>query len=200
LDNKLQKDVNWWRMYLPSCNGIKMMRSLACGPTDGDLSMDASTEGAGAVFLSEGLFMHCPFPLGLKNTLRNSSGVPCMNSLELFTVMLVLCLWGHLMARRCFAFWTDNLATVSSLGSGRSQAGFRQKTLRDIAMVTRKFDIHIRPGHIPSSENSMADRLSRIPQSPDNLKEFLSIAEGLGYVNLKDGKICPEIFDLSNNL
>jgi hypothetical protein len=90
LDSELQKDINWWKLYLPSCNGIRMIRSLDCGPTDADLSMDASPEGAGAVFLCEGVFMHCPFPLWLKDQVRNASGVPCMNSLELMTVLLVL--------------------------------------------------------------------------------------------------------------
>jgi hypothetical protein len=153
LDNDLQKDVSWWKLYLPSYNGIRMIRSLDCGPTDGDLSMDASPEGASAVFLSVGLYMHCSFPAWLKDLLRNSKGVLCMNSLELMVVLLVLRLWGHLMAGRCFAFWTDNLATVSLLSSGRSQASFRQKVLQEIAMLTSRFDIHIRPRHIPSTEN-----------------------------------------------
>lgn len=91
--------------------------------------MDASPEGAGAVFLSAGVYLHCSFPTWLKDHLRNSKGVPCMSSLELMVVLLVLRLWGHLMSGRCFAFWSDNLATVSSLGSGRSHASFRQKVL-----------------------------------------------------------------------
>lgn len=92
------------------------------------------------------------------------------------------------------------MATVSSLGSGRSQAGFRQKVLREIAVVTSKFDIHIRPRHIPSSENRMADCLSRIPQSPDNLDSFFSIADGLGFPELKNDVIYPSIFHLSDYL
>jgi hypothetical protein len=200
LDNELQKDVNWWKLFLPSCNGIRIIRSLDCGPTDGDLSMDASPEGAGAVFLSAGVYMHCPFPVWIKDLLRNSRGVPCMNSLELLTVLLVMRLWGPMMSGRCFAFWTDNLATVSSLHSGRSQATFRQKVLREIAMESSKFDIHIRPRHISSSENRMADCLSRIPQSPVNLNMFLSIAEGLGFVNLKNCVINPDIFQFSEIL
>jgi hypothetical protein len=45
LDETLQKDILWWKQFLPSCNGIKMIRSLDCGPTDSDFSMDASLEG-----------------------------------------------------------------------------------------------------------------------------------------------------------
>jgi hypothetical protein len=130
--------------------------------------MDASPEGAGAVFLSAGVFLHSVFPEALKDQLRNSAGVPCMNSLELMTVLVVLRAWSSKMVGRCFAFWTDNSATVDSLNSGRSQAKFRQQVLREIAMITAQSDIHIRPRYIPSSENRMADCMSRIPESPQN--------------------------------
>jgi hypothetical protein len=200
LDEASQRDIMWWKNFLPFCNGIKIIRSLDCGPTDSDLSMNASPEGAGAVFLSAGGFFYSPFPDDLKEQLRNSAGVPCMNSLELMTVLVVLRAWGNMMVGRCFAFWTDNSGTVDSLNSGRSQAKFRQQVLCEIAMITAQKDIHIRPCHIASSEKRMADCLSRIPLSPQNLQTFLSIAEGLGFDGLKKTDLNLSIFDLSDAL
>jgi hypothetical protein len=146
LDEALQKDILWWKQFLSSCNGIKMIRSLDCGPTDSNLSMDASPEGAGVVFLSAGVFLHSPFPEALKDQLRNSAGAPCMNSLELMMMLMVLCAWSCKMVGRFFAFWTDNSATVEPLNSGQLRAKFGQQVFRENAMITAWSDIHIRRG------------------------------------------------------
>jgi hypothetical protein len=200
LDQGLQADIRWWKSFLPFSNGIRIMRSLNCGPADANLSMDASFCGAGAVFIGIRRFATIPFPGEILDRVRNKDGNPCMNSLEMLAVLLVLRLWGQKMEGGCFSFSTDNLSTCQSLDSGRSKSPFRQQILREIALVVSRFNIHIRPHHLPSRENHLADALSRTVQDPKNFDVFLQAVESLGIVDMVESLYSPDIFHLNPDL
>jgi hypothetical protein len=123
-----------------------------------------------------------------------------MNFLELYVVLIVLRCWGHLMAGRCFAFSIDNSSSVDALISSKSSSPRRQQILREIAVITSKFDINIRPKHLSSTENILADLLSRIKQNPDNVAKFLDLTSSMGYPHLVFQFVPLSTFEFTNGL
>lgn len=181
LDAEFQKDIRWWKTYLPFCNGIRLIRHLNYGPVDGDYSTDASPLGAGAFFPSHQLYFSVAFPDWLLTLTQAKDGGASMNSLEIYVVMLCLRKWGPLLAGGCYSISSDNMSTVQSVNTGRSHAPFRQECLREIALTCCRYDIHLRTVHIPGCLNRFPDLLSRTQQNPENLSRFFSEAAEAGY-------------------
>jgi hypothetical protein len=143
LDEEMKSDIKWWTTFLPFCNGIRIIRHLNYGPVDGDFSFDASPLGAGAFFPTQNIYISTPFPDWILSLTAAKDGRTSMNSLEMFAVMLTLRKWGHLLAGGCYAISSNNMSTIHSLASGKSQAPFRQQCLRVVALTCCRFDIHL---------------------------------------------------------
>ena len=83
----VRKDLLWWKMFLPSFNGISMMLVEEWGKPDELFAYDACPSGCGGMMQSE--YFHEEFPLSIAQLKMH------INALELLTIVVALKIWGN---------------------------------------------------------------------------------------------------------
>ena len=79
-----------------------------------------------------------------------------------FTAIVIACkLWGHLFPRSQILVDCDNNAVVQVINSGRSKHPYLQQGLRELWFLEAKHDFTLRCQFVPTTDNGIADSLSR---------------------------------------
>ena len=84
-----------------------------------------------------------------------------INSLERFTIVVALKLWGHLWRGLRLTVRCDNEVAVIALNSGRRRNAFINSCPREVCFLAATHEFEIRAVHLPGVLNSEADLLSR---------------------------------------
>ena len=84
-----------------------------------------------------------------------------INALELLTVLVAMRLWSKSFSNMKICLFCDNMASVTTLNSGRTRDPFMLKILREIAFLCAKENAQIRGIHLSGVNNRLADHLSR---------------------------------------
>ena len=119
-----------------------------------------------------------------------------INVLELLTVMVALKLWGSSFTGQKVHILFDNLASVSTLTTGRARAPMFQACHREISLLKAKFDFHLKVSHVKGKDNRAADLLSRWHLNQDFGKKFISEFSSVD-VPLTEVAVSPELFEFS---
>ncbi|XP_078667500.1 uncharacterized protein LOC144909308 [Branchiostoma floridae x Branchiostoma belcheri] len=173
IDAEFRKDLHWWRTFLPSCNGISIIPRHGWSEADAVFSSDACLTGCGGFVNDSGEYFHAVFPSSVLD------GDPCINSLELLSILVCVRRWGGQWTGLRIVVLCDNETSVTVLNSGRTRSPFLQSCLRNIWLCAATEQFEIRAVHIPGVHNRLADHLSRWHTSPYHPREFLHAASQL---------------------
>ena len=153
VDDEMQKDLQWWRDFLPSFNGICILWLQDCITPDALVASDASLVGGGGVY--EKQYCHFKFP---------KSVVECTDNItqrELVTIMVVIKLWCKELYGKMIRFTTDNEASMFAINRGRTRDKFMLRCIREIAWICAQNQILIKAVHLSTKLNILPDALSR---------------------------------------
>jgi hypothetical protein len=151
IPKSFQADINWIISYLPLYNGIQM---IPYKPTlSAPITVDSCLTGCGGHFANN--IYAAPFPTFVTEERHT------ICDLEMLNILLAVKLWapslgGHVVRIQC-----DNAAAVSILQTGRGRASFLLSCAREIWRYTAMYKFEIRVEHLPGTQNTLADALSR---------------------------------------
>ena len=134
-------------------------------------SSDACLQGAGA--FCEGFFFHTTFPDFISKLDLHIS------ALELLSIIVSVKLWGRSFRGKRIVVFCDNEAVCKVVNTGSARCPFLQDCLRELCYFAARFQFEIRAHHLPSSENRLADHLSRWHQSEVHRQRFYDLTNGL---------------------
>ena len=149
-----KSDLQWWCHFVPSYNGVSLIKTNPWIHDSLSFSTDACGPGAAGYF--NGKFFHTPFPHPIMLLYGHD-----INILELLTIMVALKLWGTALRGQQVIISCDNENSVFAMNSGRSCSLGMQRCLREIWFLSAVFDFEIRTDHVPGVSNAIADHLSR---------------------------------------
>ena len=159
-----KKDLKWWGHFLPLYNGVSMMDLEDWSNPDDILSCDACLIGCGGWF--EGNFFHCEFPSFIRSQNLH------INALELLTIVVAVKMWGFALKGKKVVVNCDNSTSCKVLNTGFSRDSFLQSCLREICYFAAINEFQIKANLLTSSENRLADFLSRWSLNESHYREL----------------------------
>ena len=168
LTENARQDVRWWYLYLPSFKGTSVMWMLKVYNPQGQFSVDACLDGAGGKTDLE--YYHVTFPPEFRSRYA-------ITHLELWAVVLSVCLWGGQWRNKIIQINSDNKAVVSIVNTGRSWDGRLQKILRELIWWCSEYNLKIHVEHVYSKDNKIPDLLSRWTHGHEVHREFHAMRE-----------------------
>ena len=181
LSDDIKKDLLWWKRFLDVFNGVELLvpQTVFC-----NVLGDATLAGAGAWNEELGQFWSRKFPLQMQ-----SPDVP-IHLKEFFTVIIAVKIWGSSWAGKRVALHCDNSSVVETINHQKPKDAQMQQCLREFLfqVTTLKFEpVMVR---IPTSDNFLADFISRNHNTEDIKKEFLKC----GVEKMDDVVVTDEMF------
>ena len=158
LNRSARADIEWWRMFAKSWNGINF---LPFARTQITLTSDASGSwGCGAFY--DARWFHLQW-----------SGLLCpqnIAAMELLPILLASAMWGPNWQAHHILCQCDNQAVVAVLNKGSAKDLTLAHILRCISFYAAHYGFSLSAVHVPGEHNRAADALSR-----NNVQLFLSI-------------------------
>jgi hypothetical protein len=155
LTDEFLKDISWFLKFLPSYNGIHMIRSAI---PDFEVHVDSCLTGCGGHWDTH--YYHTAFP---SDTLQANHPI-C--HLELLNILLALRLWGKMWHHKNVLVYCDNTPAVCVLTNGRSHDAFMMSCARHVWLIISTYSITLTARHKPGREMETADCLSRTHLHP----------------------------------
>ena len=186
LSEEFQLDVIWWIEFLHKCNGISMMMVENWSTPDEIVACDACNIGCGG--WSNGKYFHCKFPSFIKD--QNIH----INGLELLKLMLCLKLLGGNWRGKRIVLHCDNMTAVIVLNTGRSHNRFLQNCLREICLLTSRFECELKAVHIEGLTNRIPDLLSRWDDNYNTYRKFCELSKVESFMELQEFFIDENMF------
>lgn len=172
LSRDIQNDIQWWMEFIERQNGIPMeslMVNKKWEPPGSVWSSDSSSTGLGGWSEKTAQFFH--------HTLDENNRALDINSLECLALMLCLKKWSPQCRGKKILIYCDNTTTVAVVNSGAAKTKFLQACLREIHHVCAQNSAEIKAVWLKSTENTIADVLSRWDQHPKYQKQFAELTE-----------------------
>lgn len=154
LNSEARKDISWWIESLNSNNGVCLYARDWSGVSVHHVYTDASDYGYGATWANEWFSI---------SYVAGSSGLASMsiNWRELHAAVKALATWGSSWAGGAVLFHVDNQATVGVLSKLYTPCVDLMELVRSWALLLEKYNIDVRVEYISTTENVLADHLSR---------------------------------------
>ena len=186
LTDEFKKDVSWFTKFLPSYNGIHMIRpSIA----DVEVHVDSCLTGCGGHWDTH--YYHTMFP-----ALTLHANHPICH-LELLNIVIALRVWGEMWRHKNVLLYSDNAATVCILSNGRSRDTFMMTCARNVWLIISSLNISLTVRHKPGRDMETADCLSR-SHLHTSFREKLSYLINLD--NSERHHIHDHMFELDSDL
>jgi hypothetical protein len=184
----VHKDILWWNRFLFEYNGISIMLYDNWSKPDEIFSTDACLQGIGG--FCDGKYFHADLP---KFILEENYSI-CV--LELLGIVVALKLWYKFFTGKRIIVRCDNFAVCQLLNSGKSRISIMQDGLREISFFTAIAQCELRAVHLPSSDNRIADCLSRWNSNEFYKQEFNRLTSD---IELHCEYISEDIFQFIND-
>jgi hypothetical protein len=160
LTAEMKADLRWWKQFLPSWNGIAIIR-----PTREHrfLWTDASgNEGLGGYYLptSTAPLSELTWSSAFSKPHPRHHRHKHINYKEMLAILTAFRLWLPEFSCKHIAIYTDNTAVYHGLNK-RSMRGPAMEPLREITLLAALHDITFSAHWLPTKENLLADLLSR---------------------------------------
>ena len=152
LSESFYRDIEWFVRFLASFNGTTYIQRDMMTHAD-SLYLDASLMGIGGFWASRVYTS----PLHLLPV----QGLTIVHD-EMVNFIIALRLWGHFWSYSRVNIFSDNLAVVQVVKSGKTKDMFLVACIRNIWLLTAVHDIELEATHIPGAKNEVADLLSRL--------------------------------------
>lgn len=179
LSLEFKQDLLWFLRFLPDYNGIHLIDVPTANET---VELDSCLTGCGGVH--NGQFYHTTFPSFILNEHR-----PICH-LEMLNIVVAVKLWAPKWKNNTVTLFCDNAPAINVLSSGRGRDSFLLQCAREIWLLSAKFDFVIKATHMPGSDMTTADALSRIHlrpgfnRIPDRIKHFKQVKVPQAYFQL----------------
>jgi hypothetical protein len=164
----MKADLRWWQRFLPSWNGIAIIHPAR---ETVPLWTDASgNEGLGGYYLPTGtaLLSELTWSSAFSKPHPRHHRHKHINYKEMLAVLTAFRLWLPKFSGKNIAIHTDNTAVYHGLNK-RSMRGPAMEPLREITLLAALHDITFSAHWISTSDNLLADLLSR--------RQFAKIAD-----------------------
>lgn len=182
LNSEARKDLIWWAEFLRLFNGKAVVINNCCSPCV-NLYSDASLTGFGAWYNDDwiaGTWTTSPTFCKQLNSLENwfpaclpeNSNVH-INTLELYAILLAVRHWAPAWRDHRVGIHTDNTQVMYGLNKGSSNNKESMSALREIFWWSVIYNFTFSAHHIPGYLNNLADSLSRLAQSENNVTWLL---------------------------
>ena len=152
LQEDFHKDINWFREFMATFNGVTKIHSKTSEPVH--LYVDACLTGIGGYTNEQVYSQAIPHCYRLKLSIVH---------FEMLNVMVAFRLWAHEWDNSRVEVHCDNAAVVSVLNSGSSRDLFLAACARTLWLIKAQFNIIVTVSHIRGKDNIYADILSRWP-------------------------------------
>ena len=148
----MQKDVNWWLVYIRTFNGVNFIINPATiGFTyKGDACLDGGGGFCGEEYWSR------PLPQSMLG-----EGSPPIHLKEYWVLLVSIKLWGHLWSGSSVELFVDNTAVVLTCVNQKPSDPMMSAFLREFLYLVVHFKFLPVVKHIGTKENFVADYLSR---------------------------------------
>ena len=152
LSQEMQKDVNWWLVYIRTFNGVNFIINPATiGFTyKGDACLDGGGGFCGEEYWSR------PLPQSMLG-----EGSPPIHLKEYWVLLVSIKLWGHLWSGSSVELFVDNTAVVLTCVNQKPSDPMMSAFLREFLYLVVHFKFLPVVKHIGTKENFVADYLSR---------------------------------------
>ena len=153
LSEDFKSDLAWWACFIENWNGIGMMASVARGwkPAIEFYSDASGSWGCGATWQDRWIQAKWD---------GQWPGVH-ITSKELLPVILAVAIWGPWWRGEQVLVHCDNMAVVNIISANTSKDSLVMHLLRGLHFVCAYYNISLQACHIPGTENSTADAISR---------------------------------------
>ena len=171
--SSMKSDLLVWKQFLDQFNGTSFIQDLNWS-TNSELqlytdSAGGETKGCGAFFAGKWTFLQWP------QRWRNTPILKDITYLELIPIALAISIWGHELRNKKVILFSDNEAVVYILNNKTSKSESVLTLLRFIVYQTLTLNILLKSKHIFSSENKIADYISR--GQVEQFKELVPFAD-----------------------
>ena len=173
LNKETRADLRLWSQFLDHYNGCTLMTGdrFVTSKTLRLQTDAASTKGFSCIF--DNMWTFGAFPSNLPGKAIH------INILELYPITLAVHLFGYLWQHKNILFLCDNLTIVHCINKQSSKDPIIMTLLRVIVLKALECNFCFAAKHVPSVENTLADKLSRL-----QVDDALSIAPHLDRVPL----------------
>lgn len=159
LNIEAKKDLVMWQKFLRFHNGKTIFKRDYMNSWQLNLHTDASHKACAAVY--RGSWFVVTFPSDWK--------AKSIAFLELYPIMLALHIFGVKMANKSLTFFCDNKSVCEILNKQSSKVNDIMVLVRTIVLICMQYNIHFKCTHLGSKQNFIADALSRLQISPQQL-------------------------------
>ena len=154
LNASAREDINWWLLFLPSWNGTqKILDPQVTLSPDLLLYTDASGQSGFGIYF-KGRWISKTWPSNFSHR--------SIQWKELFPIYLACFIWATEFSNKRLLFHCDNLAVTNIWNSGTSKCPKIMSLVRKLFFIAAKHNFTINIKHIPGTDNSIADALSRL--------------------------------------
>ena len=164
-------DLAWWHSAMQVLPRFAHMRR-GPRPSDPLIASDASLFGFGAALDMSGSTRALSAPTPNSEWLAGRFSEPSqsgdMTLLEAWATLAALRHWAHQLNGRTVRVHVDNVSLEFALKKGRSLAPRVNRVIRQILLLCLEHDICIHPVRVQSTDNLVADGLSRPPRTQFN--------------------------------
>ena len=151
LTSDIKADLLWWRKFLRDYSGVSLIDPGVWSEPDALCAGDACLTGGGAYTDNE--YFSIRFPSFLDDT--------PIHILE-FLVLIISCkLWGSSWGRLCVTIYCDNESVVDTITYQKPKDKALQSCLRELLYLESLYSFRVRALHISTTENRVADFISR---------------------------------------
>ena len=161
ITREMRRDLSTWLTFLRTYNGITFFRSLRLTSSDAiNMASDASFIGFGARYGSK--WVQARYPTHWKKY-----GITL---LELYPVLVLIAMFGHLLKNHSIRYECDNTAVVEILKTQSSKCPRIMKVVRPLALLLIEHNIYLTAFHIEGKKNTIPDLISRFKISEKILR------------------------------
>ena len=153
LNRQFRSDLAWWYTFVHHWNGLSILRNPTMAPsTPIAIQTDASGSwGCGAVYNHRWLQLRWSDEWMHQHIMAK----------ELVAVVIMVAVWGPLLAKQSILLQYDNLSLVTSINKGTAKQTLVMHLLRSLWFFTAHYDIALTATYILGVTNTAADQLSQ---------------------------------------
>ena len=154
LNNDAREDIKWWLTFLPLWNGKqKILDPHVTLAPDIQLYTDASGQSGFGIYF-DGRWIAQKWPPAVSDY--------SIQFKELFPIYLACYIWASEFNQKRLLFHCDNQTVTDIWQSGTSKCPKIMSLVRKLFFIAAKHNFTVNVKHIPGTNNSIADALSRL--------------------------------------
>ena len=134
----VRKDLMWWKLFLPTFNGVSMMLMEEWSTPDELCACDTCLSGCSGIMQSE--YFHEEFPPNISLLKMH------IHALELLTIVVALKIWGNRLKGKKVLMYCDNMSSVRMINRGSRGMNFTNHASEKFASLLRLINLLLMRG------------------------------------------------------